>query len=93
MEFYQWLLRQNGFDVSDTGYFVYVNGKTDRKAFDGKLEFDVKLIAYKGNSSWIEDTLIKIKKTLESDEIPQSGEDCDYCRYIEAVNETDANTD
>ncbi|MCR4260858.1 MAG: PD-(D/E)XK nuclease family protein [Candidatus Colwellbacteria bacterium] len=93
MEFYQWLLRQNGFDVSDTGYFVYVNGKTDRKAFDGKLEFDVKLIAYKGNGSWIEDTLIKIKETLESDEIPQSGNDCDYCRYIEAANETNAYTD
>ncbi|MCA9323793.1 hypothetical protein KC992_01690, partial [Candidatus Saccharibacteria bacterium] len=26
METYQWLLRQNGFDVSDTGYFVYATG-------------------------------------------------------------------
>jgi len=32
MEIYQWLLRQNGLKVSDTGYFVYCNGKTDRKA-------------------------------------------------------------
>jgi len=92
MEFYQWLLRQNGFDVSDTGYFVYVNGKTDRAAFDGKLEFDVKLISYKGSDAWIEEALLKIKKTLESDSIPPSGEDCDYCRYIEAANETDAYT-
>src|SRR3989344_5692045 len=29
MEVYQWLFRQNGFKVSDTGYFVDVNGKTD----------------------------------------------------------------
>ena len=29
MEFYQWLFRHNGFQVSDTGYFVYCNG--DRK--------------------------------------------------------------
>ncbi|SVC45005.1 uncharacterized protein METZ01_LOCUS297859, partial [marine metagenome] len=27
MEFYQWLLRQNGFQVSNRGYFVYCNGK------------------------------------------------------------------
>src|SRR3989338_4560755 len=27
MEMYQWLFRRNGFEVSDTGYFVYVNGK------------------------------------------------------------------
>src|SRR3989344_601045 len=92
MEVYQWLLRRNGFTVSDTGYFVYVNGKTDRAAFDGKLEFDVKLIPYKGSDAWIEEALLKIKKTLESDNIPPSGEDCDYCRYMEASNETDAYT-
>ncbi len=92
MEFYQWLLRQNDFDVSDTGYFVYVNGKTDRKAFDGKLEFDIKLIPYEGNGSWIEGTLLKIKKVLDSDNIPNSGEDCDYCRYVEAVEKTNADT-
>jgi len=46
MEVYQWLLRQNGFKVSDTGYFVYVNGKRDKESFDGKLEFDVTLITY-----------------------------------------------
>ncbi len=27
MEMYQWLIRKNGFPVSDTGYFVYANGK------------------------------------------------------------------
>lgn len=90
MEFYQWLLRQNGFKVSDTGYFVYVNGKTDREAFDGKLEFDVRLIPYEGDDGWIEDILLKIKKTLESDEVPNPGDDCDYCRYVDAVSKTEA---
>ncbi|HBA52833.1 TPA: hypothetical protein DCY68_03520, partial [Candidatus Azambacteria bacterium] len=51
MEIYQWLLRRNGYEVSDTGYFVYCNGKADRESFDGKLEFDVTLISYKGDSS------------------------------------------
>lgn len=27
MEVYQWLLRKNGFEVSDTGYFVYANAQ------------------------------------------------------------------
>ena len=52
----------------------------------------MKLIPYKGSDSWIEETLLKIKKTLDSDNVPQSGEDCDYCRYIEAVSEKDADT-
>jgi RecB family exonuclease len=31
MEVYQWLFRKNGFKVSDTGYFVYCNGKLVRQ--------------------------------------------------------------
>ncbi len=88
MEVYQWLFRQNGFKVSETGYFVYCNGKADKEAFDGKLEFDVKLIPYKGDDSWIEGTIKDIKKCLMSDSIPKSSQDCDYCRYCQAVSET-----
>jgi CRISPR/Cas system-associated exonuclease Cas4 (RecB family) len=89
MEVYQWLLRNNGFKVSDTGYFVYCNGKTDPEAFDGKLEFDIKLIPYKGDDSWIEKTLKDIKKCLVSDSIPKSSNDCDYCQYRQAVQEVE----
>ncbi len=85
MEIYQWLMRQNGFNVSDIGYFVYCNGITDKKAFDAKLEFDVKIIPYTGNDSWVEQTIIHAHKCLNSDQIPKSGPDCDYCKYIEAV--------
>lgn len=81
MEFYQWLLRQNGFNVSDTGYFVYVNGKKDREAFDGRLEFDVKILPYTGNDDWVEDTVLKAHKTLMSDSIPAASSSCDYCNY------------
>jgi hypothetical protein len=56
MEMYQWLLRQLGFRVSNTGYFVYANGKTDREAFDGKLDFDIDILPYTGNGSWVEDS-------------------------------------
>jgi hypothetical protein len=88
MEIYQWLFRQNGFEVSDTGYFVYANGRMDREAFDGKLEFDVKIIPYTGNGDWIEGTLTSIKACLESGAIPDAGANCDYCVYREAVGKT-----
>ena len=81
MEFYQWLLRMMGFIVSDTGYFVYANGLRDRKAFDSKLEFDVKIIPYVGKADWIERTIEHAKLCLSADSIPQSGTDCDYCAY------------
>jgi RecB family exonuclease len=87
-EVYQWLLRQNGFKVSDTAYFVYCNGyagHTGEKAFDACLKFDINLIPYKGNDSWIEPALTKMKACLDSKKIPKAGEECDYCAYREAV--------
>ncbi|MCR4279830.1 MAG: PD-(D/E)XK nuclease family protein [Candidatus Komeilibacteria bacterium] len=87
MEIYQWLLRQNGLTVSDTGYFVYCNGDTDKEAFDAKLEFDVKIIPYVGQADWVESTLMDIKKCLDDDIIPPAGKDCDYCAYRSASQE------
>ncbi len=90
IEIYQWLFRQNGFSVSNTGYFVYVNGKSDAVAFDGKLEFDVNLIAYTGNSDWVDQTLVDLKDMLMSESIPKIGKafnggPCDFCTYREAA--------
>lgn len=86
MEIYQWLFRQNGFKVSPTGFFVYCNGKTDKEAFDGKLEFDIKLLPYIGNDSWVENTILDAIKCLSADDIPNSGPDCDFCKYRDAVS-------
>lgn len=85
MEFYQWLLRQSGFEVSDTGYFVYCNGRRDAEAFDAKLEFSIKIIPYKGSDSWVEKVILGAKKCLMLEEIPQAHPDCDYCNYREAA--------
>ena len=59
MEIYQWLIRKNSFIVSDAGYFIYCNGNTDSEAFDGRLEFDVKIIPYEDNTSWVENTILE----------------------------------
>ncbi len=86
MEIYQWLFRQNGYKVSDTGYFVYCNGKTDRQAFDAKLEFEVTLIPYTGSDNWVERVIIEAHKCLNGEKIPEAGADCDYCDYVQAVS-------
>ncbi len=86
MEVYQWLLRQNGLTVSDKGYFVYCNGKTDVLKFDGKLEFDITLIPYEGKDLWIEPLLLEIKDVLEKDSVPPPSAECDYCAYREEAS-------
>ncbi len=91
MEVYQWLLRENGFSVSKTGYFVYTNARLDVEEFGDKLEFKTKLIPYDGDDSWIEDTLTNMKKCLEGD-IPAVGTAamggaCEFCSYAKARTE------
>src|SRR3989338_10914007 len=81
MEIYQWLLRRNGFTVSDTGYFVYVNGKTDRTAFDGKLEFDVQIIPYTGSDAWVEGSITAAHICLNRRTTPPPSATCLYCAY------------
>jgi len=86
MEIYQWLFRKNGFKVSSTGYFVYCNGNTDKEAFDGKLEFNIKIIPYLGDDSWVEKTIHDAIECLKSNNLPDPGEDCDFCKYRKAVS-------
>jgi hypothetical protein len=92
MEVYQWLLRQNGFPVSNTGYFVYTNARLDLDGFDDHLEFITKLIPYIGDDTWVEPTLTKMKQCMDNDDMPPVGEaamggPCEYCSYARARTE------
>jgi CRISPR/Cas system-associated exonuclease Cas4 (RecB family) len=91
VEVYQWLLRQNGFAVSDSAYFVYTNARVDVDGFGGKLEFKTKLIPYQGKTNWIESTLKDMKTCLDGDMPPVGisimGGPCEYCGYARARTE------
>lgn len=92
MEVYQWLLRQNGFDVSDTGYFVYTNGRMDLDGFNDRIEFRTKVIPYTGNDAWIEPTLKRMKACMEAGDMPPIGDaamggPCEHCTYARARTE------
>lgn len=83
LEFYQWLFRNNGFKVSDTGYFVYCNGKRNEHRFNSVMRFDINLIPHEGNTNWIEDTTKKLLECLMSDTPPLAKESCEYCKFID----------
>jgi hypothetical protein len=85
MEIYQWILRRMGFTVSSTGYFVYCNGRQDVAAFDGRIEFDVKILPYTGDDAWIPGVLMQMRKCLRASKAPKAAADCEYCAYIAGV--------
>ena len=91
VEIYQWLLKQNGFNVSNKAFFVYTNGRLELDGFNDQLLFTTKLIEYQGDDSWMEETLNKIKLCLEGN-IPKVGKaamggDCEFCDYAKKRTE------
>jgi hypothetical protein len=85
MGIYQWLLKQNGFKVNSTGYFVYCNAGSDKEAFDGQLEFKVTIVPCEGTTEWVEPALMDAKKCLDGSTIPPAGPKCDFCTYRDAA--------
>ena len=87
MEIYQWLFRRAGFAVSNTGYFLYVNGRKAGCFYDnegdGIMRFSTTLISYDGDDSWVDDAVNAAVTCLRSDALPGRGQNCDSCRYYE----------
>lgn len=81
IETYQFLFRKNGFEVDPVGYFVYCNGILDAEAFNGKLDFRIKLIPYHGDDSWIPGAIERLKNCLMTDALPPAPDRCEYCQY------------
>lgn len=81
---YQWLLRNNGFTVSDTAYFVYANANSAGDAFADTLTFETTLVPCEGDTAWIEPALSEAHACLETEAVPPTGEACEFCPYREA---------
>lgn len=81
IEIYQWLLRKNGFEVSDKGYWLYATARTKADDFSQQLVFDSHLIEHQGETSWVEPTILALKAALDSDELPGATADCEQCKF------------
>lgn len=91
MEIYQWLLRQNGFDVSPTGYFVFARvnkgggfgGVTDD--FAAALSFDLFIEPLVGDDSWVEAAIAGAKHCFDKKTPPEATPTCEFCLYRDAA--------
>jgi hypothetical protein len=81
-EVYQWLLRRNGFTVSDRAYFVYANGDKTKSAFDSCLHFSLKVLPYDGSDAWVPEALQEAHLCLLRDETPLATDGCPWCSYV-----------
>lgn len=81
MEFYQWLLRRSGLNVSNVGYFVYANGMKCGQDFNAALPFSMHILPYEGSDAWVEQTILEARACLDADRAPSSSESCEWCIY------------
>lgn len=87
VEVYSWLLAMNGHPVGRRAFLLFANARTNRKCFDGRLDFDLQLVEVATDLTWMEPTLANIKATLMLDAPPPSAPDCENCRFVAAANE------
>ena len=86
MDIYVYILRKMGFKVSNTSFFMVCNGIKTRDSFDAIMNFDITLVDYKVDTSWVQKKIIDMKKTLESKKIPDETPACESCAYIREAN-------
>lgn len=84
IEFYQWLLRHNGLAISNTAYFLYCTGDPTKSTFDGMMYFRQHVIAYEGQTNWIEPMLDELQACYAHPNPPAANKSCVYCAYKNA---------
>lgn len=90
MDLYVWIMRRKGFDVSDVGFFLYCDGdRFSDYEFLGEeiasMKFQMSLIPYDVDQSWIEDTLLGIRSCLDSAVRPQHSPKCEFGRLFDQL--------
>jgi hypothetical protein len=71
------------FKVSDTAYFLVCNAIKTPDSFDAKLQFDLTLVPYKTDTSWVENKIIEMKAIMESSDVPEINKYCEKCLYLD----------
>ena len=90
---YQWIMRRKGYEVSDTGYFVYVDGQhvgeegmiDNNDPAQAWMRFNTAVIPYVGNDSWVEAAIFKAKETVLKPFCPEHAEGCEYKGFLDGV--------
>jgi hypothetical protein len=82
MDIYVYILRQMKFKVSDTAYFLVCNGLKTPDKFDATLHFELTLVPYKTDTSWVKNKILDMKKTLELKDVPEINRFCEKCMFL-----------
>jgi len=81
VSFYAFLFKQCGYQVNNTGYFIYSIANNTKVAFNERLEFDTRVVPYQIDDTWVDKTIQNIRSCLDQERAPKSMLDCDFCKF------------
>ncbi len=82
MDVYQFLLGQQGLEVSDRAWFVYANGVKSEPGFNDTLRFRTRLVPYDGDRSWVLDVFRAAVSVVNGSRAPEPDPDCGWCEFV-----------
>jgi hypothetical protein len=82
MDVYQFLVRRQGLEVSNRGWFVYTNGDGRAGQFGDKLCFTTAMVPYDGDDAWVLEAFRRAVATAVQESTPVAREDCEFCGYV-----------
>jgi hypothetical protein len=82
MDVYQFLVRRQGFTVSNRAWFVYTNGDGRAAEFGDKLCFSTALVPYDGNDTWVLEAFRRAVALVQQPAVPAAAAGCEYCSYV-----------
>ena len=85
MDVYQFLVRRQGFEVADRGWFVYTNGDGRAGQFGDKLCFTTAMVPYDGDDAWVIEAFRRAVTLVGQSGVPTAREDCGFCAYVAAA--------
>lgn len=84
LDVYNFLLRKNGFETEDYAYLLFFHPKAvGRDDKNGHIEFVSELVKMETSTQNAEQLIVNALTLLAGPE-PDSAEECDFCRYVQA---------
>ena len=59
------------------------DGAARAGVFESRLRFTTTMVPYDGDDAWVLDAFRRAVATVEGSTVPEAGEDCAYCAYVD----------
>ena len=91
MDVYNWILKQNGYEMYPSAFFVFYQVQKDENGFNNVLRFKEQVRQVKVNMEWVgpafEAAVELARQDLPPSESGNNNKHCDHCHFVDRIAE------